>query len=229
MNQPSSPLRHVQVATKGQTYELIAPSDRLVCPELLAKRLEARLQISAVPQAPADLGPLPLLADSTLQDHAALKGEEVTRWVEATLPLPPLPEPAPAPIEQQVINGTVGRFTERRIQDRLEGTLELPPLPQMARRILALSGNENATALDLVDILEQDAGLAARLVGWANSESREKLFHGWAVFKAFATRWFASWVSRVHWLWRWDSSWASISRTRRRRGKGCAVSGWRAC
>lgn len=168
MNQLPSHLRRLHLVTEGQPYELIAPADALVCPELLAKRLEAKVQVAAATTAADDVA-LPLLADSALRGQTAMAGLTVDRWVEATLPIPALPEPASAALEQEVINGTIGRFTERRIRERLEATLELPPLPQMARQIMALSGDDNATALDLVNLLEQDAALAARLVGWANS------------------------------------------------------------
>lgn len=50
-------------------------------------------------------------------------------------------------------------------------TLEIPRLPQVAARILELSGNPDATIRDVVQAIETDTALAARLLRVANSAS----------------------------------------------------------
>lgn len=67
------------------------------------------------------------------------------------------------------ISQAVGRFTPRRICQRLEETLELPPLPQTAQRIIQLRVNPQADIRDLSDIVESDPSLAAQVVSWAAS------------------------------------------------------------
>ena len=67
------------------------------------------------------------------------------------------------------ISASVQRFTQLRIQQRLEDTLELPPLPDTARRIIKLRANPDADISDLTDIVELDPSLAAQVVSWAAS------------------------------------------------------------
>lgn len=67
------------------------------------------------------------------------------------------------------IDAAVSRFTERRIQQRLDQTLHIPPLPEAARRIIALQATDDYDLKDLVAIIETDPSIAARIMGWANS------------------------------------------------------------
>lgn len=179
-------VRRLHLTADHRSYELLAPREAMICPQELGEQLGAPVRI--VPPLAAegeDLGGAPLV-DIALRDtpeiligedsHAAQGGPVVrlvpaadSQWVRCALPIPPLPVPALEALEQQTVEGTVGHFTERRIRERLEETLDLPPLPETTRGILALSGNPDAHAGDLVVLVEQDAALAARIVGWANS------------------------------------------------------------
>ena len=67
------------------------------------------------------------------------------------------------------IAASISRFTERRLQQRLDQTLQIPPLPEAARRIIALHADPNYPLKDLVTIVENDPAMAARILGWANS------------------------------------------------------------
>lgn len=52
---------------------------------------------------------------------------------------------------------------------RINEILSLPPLPAIACRLLALVGDEDCDIDELAALIEQDPGLAARIVGIANS------------------------------------------------------------
>lgn len=77
--------------------------------------------------------------------------------------------PASSERDTQQITASVQRFTQRRIQQRLEDTLELPPLPDTARQIIRLRADPEADISDLTDIVELDPSLAAQVVSWAAS------------------------------------------------------------
>ncbi len=70
-------------------------------------------------------------------------------------------------IEQ--INAAIHSRTRLKIQERLDQTLELPPLPASARKILELRAQEDPNIDDLLAIVEQDAPLAAKVIGYASS------------------------------------------------------------
>lgn len=55
------------------------------------------------------------------------------------------------------------------IRRRIEQVYELPPMPEMARRILQLRGNPDASVADLAAIIEFDPSLAAQVVRYAAS------------------------------------------------------------
>jgi len=55
------------------------------------------------------------------------------------------------------------------IQRRIEQIYELPPMPDMARRILALRADPDASSADLVAIVELDPSLAAQVIRYATS------------------------------------------------------------
>lgn len=69
----------------------------------------------------------------------------------------------------QNIHSAITRFTRLRIKARLDETLDLPPLSGTARSIVALQRDPDFEVSELVGIIERDASLAARIVGWANS------------------------------------------------------------
>jgi HD-like signal output (HDOD) protein len=52
---------------------------------------------------------------------------------------------------------------------RIEQIYELPPMPDMARRVLELRGNPDASITDLASIVEHDPSLAAQVVRYAAS------------------------------------------------------------
>lgn len=68
-----------------------------------------------------------------------------------------------------LIFNSIRNFTTLRIKQRLEETLEIPPLPQTAQRILALRSDPDANIVDLSEIVQMDASLAAQIVSWASS------------------------------------------------------------
>ncbi|WP_245792350.1 aminoacyl-tRNA deacylase and HDOD domain-containing protein [Teredinibacter waterburyi] len=70
--------------------------------------------------------------------------------------------------EAQILD-SVKRFTQKRIQQRLDETLELPPLPETAQRIIRLRADPEADISDLANIVELDPSLAAQVVSWAAS------------------------------------------------------------
>ena len=79
------------------------------------------------------------------------------------------PIPSVTDDDQQQIRCAVDKFTTRRIEARLDETLHIPPLPEAARQIISLQQNPDFDLSDLVQIIETDPGLTARLMGWANS------------------------------------------------------------
>ena len=59
--------------------------------------------------------------------------------------------------------------TARELRRRLERVYELPPMPEMARRIIALRADPDATIADLAAIVELDPSLAAQVIRHATS------------------------------------------------------------
>lgn len=55
------------------------------------------------------------------------------------------------------------------VRRRIEQVYELPPMPEMARRILQLRSNPDASVADLAAIIELDPSLAAQVVRYAAS------------------------------------------------------------
>ncbi|MEM1435755.1 MAG: HDOD domain-containing protein [Pseudomonadota bacterium] len=176
-------VRRLHLTAAERSYELLAPQDALVCPQELSEQLGGNVVVLSGQVAANDAQAGASLVDMALRDAPeilvsgdgvdgpaarALPAED-SLWVRCAQPVPPLPVPAFAELEQQTIDGTIGRFTERRIRERLDQTLELPPLSATTRKLLAISGDPDADARDLVELIEQDAALAARIVGWANS------------------------------------------------------------
>ena len=79
------------------------------------------------------------------------------------------PTPFDPQDDEQDILSAVDAFTARRIEARLDETLHIPPLPEAARRIIALQQDPDFDLNDLVQIIETDPSLSARIMGWANS------------------------------------------------------------
>lgn len=71
--------------------------------------------------------------------------------------------------DHEQIHRAVDQFTTRRIEARLDETLHIPPLPDAARRILGLQQDPDFDLSDLVQIIETDPALTARIMGWSNS------------------------------------------------------------
>ena len=63
--------------------------------------------------------------------------------------------------EQLILSGEIRR--------RIEQVYELPPMPDMARRVLALRNNPDASIAELAGIVELDPSLAAQVVRYAAS------------------------------------------------------------
>lgn len=70
-------------------------------------------------------------------------------------------------------NGTlsevVDQFTPARVKHNIEEFHELPALPATAAQILQLAADPRANARQLADIIEQDPGLSAQVLRYANS------------------------------------------------------------
>jgi len=71
--------------------------------------------------------------------------------------------------DRALIDGSVSRFTELRIRQRLDETLQIPPLTSSKRQIMALQGKPDCELREVVVAIESDPSFAARIVGWANS------------------------------------------------------------
>lgn len=55
------------------------------------------------------------------------------------------------------------------VHARLQDILSLPPLPAIAQRLLALLSDDECDMHSLASLIEQDPGMAARIIGIANS------------------------------------------------------------
>lgn len=77
--------------------------------------------------------------------------------------------PVHADSDEDDILGAIEAFTTRRIRSRLDETLEIPPLPETATRIIAMQDDPNVTLQTLVQVIEADPSIAAKLISWANS------------------------------------------------------------
>jgi HD-like signal output (HDOD) protein/prolyl-tRNA editing enzyme YbaK/EbsC (Cys-tRNA(Pro) deacylase) len=147
--------------------------------------LLAKQNLTSVPAMP-DWQGLPTLVDASILQHSALWLESGDRSQllamqsrdfqslikNATLghlavKLPTISTDTQG--DQEDILASVSRFTQKRIQQRLEETLELPPLPDTAHRIIQLRANPNSDISDLAKVVELDPSLAAQVVSWAAS------------------------------------------------------------
>ncbi len=67
------------------------------------------------------------------------------------------------------LSETVGQFTPARVKHNIEEFHELPALPATAAQILQLAADPRANARQLAEIIEQDPGLSAPVLRYANS------------------------------------------------------------
>lgn len=193
-NPPSdSKARAVITADADGEVQLIAPERSLLDLNAVRRHLGRKLRarpydVDHVTSAVPGAYELPVVLDQRLAEAAdvALATEEPgkyvrcrgtdlldgyfdTRVVPMCEPISTDPTPRLRDGDQQQINDSVSRFTERRLQERLDQTLHIPPLPEAARRIVALQADPNYDLDDLVQIVETDPSIAARIMGWANS------------------------------------------------------------
>ncbi len=76
---------------------------------------------------------------------------------------------APAGNDEEVITSAVKKFTELRVQQRLEDTLGLPSMSPTTQKILMLRSDPDAEITDLVDVVRVDPSLSAQVMSWAAS------------------------------------------------------------
>lgn len=178
--------RTVWLDGPARRYQLLVASDRLLLPDSVSELLGEPLCAVAQRAASAHLADRTMLVDESLrgagelwiaQDAAApLEPRTLAdivvpgaRWLDCSVALQPLPGVDSWASSANTVNTAVSQFTERRIQARLDATLSLPPLSKTTTALLALRQRADADVAALVSLLEQDAALASRIVGWANS------------------------------------------------------------
>ncbi len=71
--------------------------------------------------------------------------------------------------DEQALTHVVEQFTPARVKRDIEEFHELPALPTTAAQILRLASDPRANARQLADIIEQDPGLSAQVLRYANS------------------------------------------------------------
>jgi len=71
--------------------------------------------------------------------------------------------------DEQALAGAVEQFMPARVKRNIEEFHELPALPTTAAQILRLAADPRANARQLADIIEQDPGLSAQVLRYANS------------------------------------------------------------
>jgi HD-like signal output (HDOD) protein/prolyl-tRNA editing enzyme YbaK/EbsC (Cys-tRNA(Pro) deacylase) len=71
--------------------------------------------------------------------------------------------------EEKLLSEVVEQFTPARVKRDIEEFHELPALPATAAQILRLAADTRANARQLAEIIEQDPGLAAQVLRYANS------------------------------------------------------------
>ncbi len=173
--------------------QVVAPEEAIVDPEPIRCSTERNLRglppgldesVCAIPgfyglpsvvHAALKEAPELALATEAPGEYVRATGAEIRalcashRSYEATFceQLVPTP-PDPADDEDNIL-AALDEFTARRIEARLDETLHIPPLPEAARRMIALQADPNYDLSDVVQIIETDPSMAARILGWANS------------------------------------------------------------
>ncbi|MGB0663128.1 MAG: HDOD domain-containing protein [Pontibacterium sp.] len=71
--------------------------------------------------------------------------------------------------DEVAITNAVKRFTQLRIQQRLEDTLGLPSMSPTMRKVLELRSDPEADVEDLVKVVRVDPSLSAQVMSWAAS------------------------------------------------------------
>ncbi len=71
--------------------------------------------------------------------------------------------------DAQALTGVVEQFTPARVKRDIEEFHELPALPTTAASILQLAADPRANARQLAEVIEQDPGLSAQVLRYANS------------------------------------------------------------
>ncbi len=189
---PAQRVRALIMADRGGEVQVLAPERALL--DLTALGMASGRELRARPytvEAPTSAVPgaygLPVLVDDSLvrADILALATEDPAGFVRArgsdlldvglvesapfVVDVGREPTPADRGRDLARIDMTLSRFTERRMQARLDETLHIPPLPEAARRVIALQADPHFDLADLVQIVETDPSIAARIMGWANS------------------------------------------------------------
>jgi HD-like signal output (HDOD) protein/prolyl-tRNA editing enzyme YbaK/EbsC (Cys-tRNA(Pro) deacylase) len=170
--------------------KLESATSRKLCPldkEKVAK-IKQGLNLEAIPALPQVTGL------DTYVDEALLELDSIEIWINDKEHLQ-IPKsdfqtlvssarvgsycatiPVPAPLTQQwaktdilQINKVVKDFTQLRISQRLEETLDMPPMPETAQKIIDLRMDPDAETEELAKLVNQDPGLAAQVISWANS------------------------------------------------------------
>ncbi|TGG91544.1 HDOD domain-containing protein [Natronospirillum operosum] len=103
---------------------------------------------------------------------SALVADAATRQVDVTVAVPEIEldyELSLFEMDRDAIEQSVGRFTAKRIRQRLEETLEIPPLPATAQEIIRLRVDPSADISKLSALVERDPSLAAQVISWASS------------------------------------------------------------
>ncbi len=177
---------------KGQ-MQIIAPEQALVDPEPIRQSTSRNLRsvpaaedvgVSAIPgvyglptvvHSALKARPLLALATEIPGHYVRASGAELSRMCashasfEAEFCETLRTTPADTAHDHDDILRAVETFTTRRIEARLDETLHIPPLPETARRIISLQQETSYDLEDLVQIVEADPAVAARIMGWANS------------------------------------------------------------
>ena len=71
--------------------------------------------------------------------------------------------------DEKILTHAVEQFTPARVKRDIEEFHELPALPTTAAQILRLAADPRANARQLAEIIEQDPGLSAQVLRYANS------------------------------------------------------------
>lgn len=71
--------------------------------------------------------------------------------------------------DDQALTSVIEQFTPARVKRDIEEFHELPALPTTAAQILRLASDPRANARQLADVIEQDPGLSAQVLRYANS------------------------------------------------------------
>ena len=117
--------------------------------------------VDAMPSVTFEPGTHTSLVQMTHEQYRKLLGN--VRVEQFSLPV------ATLHTDDQALSHVVEQFTPARVKRDIEEFHELPALPTTAAQILQLAADPRANARQLADIIEQDPGLAAQVLRYANS------------------------------------------------------------